>query len=82
MIRLTASRNQCAGCLELFNSTSAFEKHRVGEFNKQPSLRRCLTVDEMIARDMVKNAAGFWVTAPMPASILASHDQNGEITAL
>jgi hypothetical protein len=30
--KLTDSRCQCSGCGEYFNSDTAFEKHRVGQF--------------------------------------------------
>ena len=56
---LGASRNQCGGCREYFNSNSAFELHRTGEHGVD---RRCMTVDEMKGRGMDVNAAGFWVT--------------------
>lgn len=63
---LTGQKNQCRGCGEYFRSNAAFDKHRTGEFNHRPSQRRCLTVDEMLERGMVKNAKGFWVTASNP----------------
>lgn len=56
-------RNQCPSCKELFNSSAAFEKHRTGAFGID---RRCLTVDEMRAKGMEVNAAGYWVTALNP----------------
>lgn len=55
---LMGDRNQCQGCKVYFNSTSAFEKHRVGEFGKD---RRCRTEQEMIDIGMGVNQAGFWV---------------------
>jgi hypothetical protein len=62
-MRLTGDRNQCQGCKEFFNSTFAFDKHRAGDFGKD---RRCLTTEEMDAKGMCKNAAGFWVSSAMP----------------
>ena len=56
--KLSGDRNQCQGCNEYFNSTSAFEKHRTGEFGKD---RRCRTEQEMTAIGMGVNQAGFWV---------------------
>lgn len=56
---LTGHCNQCPTCGEYFNSTSAFDKHRVGEYGID---RRCMTVDEMVAAGMVKNAKDFWLT--------------------
>jgi len=44
-------------CSLYFNSTSAFDRHRIGPMHG----RRCLTVDEMLAKGMERNAAGFWM---------------------
>jgi hypothetical protein len=66
-------RNQCAGCGELFNSVSAFDKHRTGSYGVPdesnpnsylPSKRRCMNEEEMTKLDMEKNSAGFWITEP------------------
>ena len=66
---LAGDRNQCPGCLELFNSLTAFDAHRTGAFgrlatagNYIPSTRRCLSEAEMVARGMSRNARGFWIT--------------------
>lgn len=59
---LSGDRNQCPTCALYFNSTAAFDKHRTGPFSD----RRCLTVDEMAAKGMAKNSAGYWVTALNP----------------
>jgi hypothetical protein len=65
-MNLRGDRNQCPGCSEYFNSTHAFEKHRAGVFGVS---RRCLTPDEMSAKGMAKNAAGFWIGSKMPDGI-------------
>ena len=62
-MRLTGQRNQCPSCGELFNSNASFDKHRTGHFGRD---RRCMTVDEMRAHGMAKNATGWWVTALNP----------------
>lgn len=62
-------RNQCAGCKALFNSTAAFDKHRTGNFGTPDSTsanRSCLSADEMAAKGMAVNAAGYWVTSLNP----------------
>lgn len=59
MKMLTGNRNQCQVCKEYFNSNSPFDKHRTGKYGVN---RRCLTPDEMIAKGMSVNAAGFWIT--------------------
>ena len=68
-MRLTGDRNQCQGCKQFFNSLFAFEKHRTGEHGKD---RRCLTPDEMLAKGMSLNGAGFWITSAMPRDVLAA----------
>ncbi|WP_233867197.1 hypothetical protein [Paraburkholderia adhaesiva] len=83
---LTGDRNQCPTCGAFFNSTYAFDAHRTGPFGGaqgEPSRRRCLTVDEMRAKGMTLNQAGFWMTArrglgPKP---IASCGQDCEIQA-
>jgi len=62
-MKVSGDRNQCAGCAELFNSSAAFDKHRVGEYGID---RRCLTPEEMEGKKMAKNGHGYWVTALNP----------------
>ena len=59
IMRLTGNRNQCQGCKQYFNSTTAFDKHRTGEHGVD---RRCMTPEEMTAIGMLVNHAGFWIT--------------------
>lgn len=56
---LGASRNQCPGCDEYFNSNTAFEKHRIGRFGID---RRCATPDEMRGMGMSLNSEDWWIT--------------------
>ena len=66
-----SDRNECPTCGLKFNSTAAFARHRVGDFNdtekKKPSpygpVRRCMTVAEMEERGMSISSAGYWITA-------------------
>lgn len=60
---LTGDRNRCTVCSLYFNSTAAFDKHRVGAYGKD---RRCLPVIDMVKRGMVQNAHGFWCTKANP----------------
>ena len=57
---------QCTApnCNELFNSTTAFDGHRVGAFETltSRSQRRCLTPSEMEDKGWLRNAGGFWIT--------------------
>jgi hypothetical protein len=57
--RLSGDHNQCPGCSEYFNSTAAFDKHRIGRFGVD---RRCMTVPEMLAAGMAKSKTDWWVT--------------------
>jgi hypothetical protein len=59
MTRLTDSRCLCRSCNQRFNSTYAFDRHRVGAY---PSQRRCLAEDEMVGLGMTINSRGFWIT--------------------
>jgi hypothetical protein len=56
---LRGDRNQCRGCMQYFNSTFAFDKHRTGRYGKE---RRCRTIEEMQSLGMIINASGFWVS--------------------
>ena len=67
-MRLRGDRNQCQCCKTYFNSTTAFEKHRVGELGVD---RRCLVADEMQAKGMKVNADGFWISKPMSADTVS-----------
>ena len=64
---LRGNRNQCPGCSEYFNSTHAFEKHRVGEHERNQ--RRCLSITEMTAKGMFVGDDGFWRGSVMPDSV-------------
>ena len=61
--QLKGDRCQCPSCREYFNSTYAFDRHRVGQFEVD---RRCLATAEMVAKGMAKNAVGYWVARKMP----------------
>ena len=62
--KLRGDRNQCRGCGEYFNSTRAFDKHRVGRYatETKPNTRRCLTPEEMTKKGMLQSEDGFWIT--------------------
>ncbi len=60
--QLKGDRCQCPSCGEYFNSTYAFDRHRIGQIGGD---RRCLVSAEMVAKGMAKNAAGFWVSQQM-----------------
>ncbi len=57
------ARSQCSGCNEVFNSVTAFDAHRVGSFPHRT--RRCLTVQEMQAKDMIRDGQGQWTLTVM-----------------
>jgi putative DNA primase/helicase len=53
----------CGACDHSFNSTTAFDEHRIGKFTRDPPThgRRCLSTDEMLARGMTQGKRG-WLT--------------------
>lgn len=61
-------RNQCAGCGQYFNSSHAFDKHRVGEHENNQ--RRCLSITEMTAKGMFAGSDGYWRGSAMPTSVI------------
>lgn len=68
--KLTGRRCECTACGDLFNSESAFDRHRVGEFAGLggTSSRRCLTQAELLASGWCRNGAGAWITRPFLSS--------------
>ena len=68
MKRLNGDRNQCQSCKEFFNSTRAFDKHRTGQHGVD---RRCMTKDEMLAKEMFLGEDEFWRGAKMPIADVA-----------
>ena len=50
-------QTKCAKCLRYFTSTTEFDAHRTGPFGHRPSLRRCLTDDEMTAKGWATESA-------------------------
>lgn len=61
-LKVGKRRNQCSGCRVFFNSVTAFDKHRTGDYGVD---RRCMTVDEMTAKGMSVNEAGYWIGSSM-----------------
>ena len=54
-----SDRCQCRACREFFNSTYAFDFHRIEAW---ASGRRCRDRGEMVSVGMRVNRAGFWVS--------------------
>ena len=69
---LHGDRNQCTGCGCYFNSTRAFDLHRVGSHGVD---RRCRTADEMRERGMVLGSDGFWRGSAMPEGLRTTADK-------
>jgi hypothetical protein len=67
-------RNQCTACGLLFGGLTAFERHRVGDFEK--GTRRCLSLAELQARKMVVSPDGF-IGMPAPSLSGAGRDLKG-----
>jgi hypothetical protein len=58
--RLSGDKCQCRSCGEYFNSTKAFDQHRIGDFTAGE--RRCMTVAGMRLAGMHRTVRGFWTT--------------------
>lgn len=69
-LTLRGDRNQCPTCGLYFNSSHAFDKHRIGSHGVD---RKCLTVPEMESKGMTTNKAGFWISCPHPGINLQDH---------
>ncbi len=65
--KLNGDHCQCAGCGQYFNSTAAFDKHRVGPYHK----RRCLLPNEMEAIGMAASKTNWWITSKRSDSAIA-----------
>lgn len=56
-------QEHCCACCQTFSGTTAGDMHRVGKhhISTGPDRRRCLSVDEMLAKGMTQNAHGVWL---------------------
>lgn len=52
-------REHCPACCETFNSATAGDMHRVGDWTDAHP-RRCLSPEEMLERGMVLGSDGYW----------------------
>lgn len=59
---LRGDRAQCASCGHLFNSSTAYDRHRAGAIGIN---RRCMTIPEMIGKGFSRNDAFYWITSTM-----------------
>lgn len=71
MLPRDSDKCRCATCGLYFNSTHAFDRHRVLDSAdarrfKDYARRRCLSGIEMRERGMTTSATGHWITAPRP----------------
>jgi hypothetical protein len=55
-MKLGNKRCFCSACKNYFNSVSAFDKHRKGDYKNEGANRHCDT------KGMFKNKDGYWVT--------------------
>ena len=70
-MKLRGDRCQCTACGLYFNSTAAFDKHRVGD-HRVTRDRRCLTPQQMQERGMEQTSEGWWVTERRPKYVRAA----------
>jgi hypothetical protein len=73
-LKLTGNRCQCTVCDGYFNSTSTFDRHRVGRYTTD-ACRQCLTTAALIARGWSKNRHGFWIERAMRIETTAARVQ-------
>lgn len=76
---LTGRRCQCTACGDLFNSESAFDRHRVGDFAGLGGIntRRCMTEAELLAAGLSRNGAGAWITSAF-LRVTEAHKQGSQ----
>lgn len=60
-VKLTKDRNECPSCGALFETSEAFDAHRIGDFasGSKPNTRRCMTAAEMEESGFRANRDGF-----------------------
>ena len=75
-MKLSGDQCQCRGCGKYFNSTKAFDKHRVW---KDKLTRICLDEFAMLAIGMEPNRKGLWVTQAMPQEALTRVQTAGDL---
>jgi hypothetical protein len=63
---LRRDHSRCSVCGAFFNSTRAFDKHRVGGW----LARRCLTAEDMLGKGMVRSATGWWLSSAWKQPVL------------
>ncbi len=63
-IELIKDRNECPSCGVMFETSDAFDAHRLGKFAtaSKPSTRRCLTAAEMHEAGFRANQHGFMLS--------------------
>jgi hypothetical protein len=66
-----SNRCRCGACHRYFSSVASFDAHRVGDGDA----RRCLPEPEMLARGMVVNDKGYWVTEAWDGRVASAYDR-------
>jgi len=77
---LTGVRCCCSICGKRFNSVSAFDRHRYGDYGDFGRNRRCRTWQELRARGFAVNRDGFWIERPRRDGAAKSDDQVKEVS--
>jgi hypothetical protein len=72
--KLTGDHCFCSVCGEYFNSTRAFDKHRVGSW----LTRRCRTPGEMLEVGMVTSSTDWWITGKHSHSTISRKRRSGD----
>ena len=78
--KLAGDHCRCGQCGEYFNSTFAFDMHRVGSYKKNTS--RCLAPAEMRDMGMGVSNTGWWISQIRPWESDSDENQTTSITPL
>jgi hypothetical protein len=65
--KLRGDHCHCRTCGEYFNSTKAFDKHRVSD-GCMAGTRRCRMAPQMLQSGMDRDEGGWWITSKRPDS--------------
>jgi hypothetical protein len=67
---------ECGWCGEYFVDSAAYGRHCEAPTND------CLTIDEMVARGMVRSPAGFWAIPARPSPVKVTYRRRHRVAEL
>lgn len=75
LLSTPTDRCRCMNCGHYFRSSGTFARHRVGNWEQDGANRRCLTIEQMLAKGWLQDDVGYWIRSKMPTSAAASRRQ-------